>query len=128
MIPNASRWHFLAVKELASLLTEIISKNNRCFYCLICLHSFKTKRKLQSHKKVCKNKNFCNIIMPTAETKISQFNEYKKSDNAPFFDYADPECLIQRNDRCKNNLEKSFTRKVGKHILLGFFNVHNIIT
>ena len=32
--------------------------------------------------------------MPTAETKISQFNEYKKSDNAPFFDYADPECLI----------------------------------
>ena len=58
--------------------------------------------------------------MPTAETKISQFNEYKKSDNAPFFDYADPECLIQRNDRCKNNLENSFTRKVGEHILLGF--------
>ena len=35
-----------------------------------CLNSFATKSKLTLHKKVCKNKDFCNVIMPSDNTKI----------------------------------------------------------
>ena len=42
------------------------------------------KKKLQLHKKVGQNKDFCNVIMPFEDTKILEFNQYKKSDKAPF--------------------------------------------
>ena len=52
-------WHYLGVKKLSALLKGITLKNNRSFYCLNCLHSFRTKNKLESHKRVCENKDFC---------------------------------------------------------------------
>ena len=51
--------------------------------------AFRAKTKLESHKKVCRNKDFCNIIMPSENTKISEFNQYQKSDKTPFIIYAD---------------------------------------
>ena len=60
------------------------SKHHGDFYCLNCFHSFATKNKLQSHKKVCENKVFFNIVMPSEDTKILEFNRYKKIDKAPF--------------------------------------------
>ena len=67
MIPNREKreakskgWlHYLAVKELSALLRGITSKHYGDFYCLNCLHSFRTKNKLKMHKRVCKNKDFC---------------------------------------------------------------------
>ena len=53
------------------------------------------------------NKDFCNIIMPSEDTKILEFNQYQKSDKAPFIIYADLECIIEKIDGCKNNLENS---------------------
>ena len=55
----------LAVKKLSALLRGITSKHQGDFYCLNCLHSFATKNKLKSHEKVCKNKEFCGIVLPT---------------------------------------------------------------
>ena len=60
-----------------------------------CLHFFGAKGKLKSHKKVCENKDFCNVIMSFEETKILEFNQYEKSDKAPFIIYADLECLME---------------------------------
>ena len=57
-------------KKTISLIKRITSKNNGYFYCLNCLHSFRTKNKLESHENVCENKDFCNIIMPSEGTKI----------------------------------------------------------
>ena len=74
MIRNEQRWHYLAVKKVPALLRGITSKNNDDFYCLNCVHSFRTKSKLQSHKKVSENKDFCNVVMPSEDTKISEFN------------------------------------------------------
>ena len=120
MIPNGEKWHYLAIKKLSALLREIKSKNNGDFYCLNCLHSFKTKNKLESHKKVCENKNFCNVSVPSEDTKILQFNQYQKSDKAPFINYADLEGLIKKIDGCKNNPENSSTTNVSEHIPSGF--------
>ena len=56
------RWYYLLVKKLSAVLTGITSKNNGDFYCLNCLHSFRTKNKLESHKRACENKDFYNVL------------------------------------------------------------------
>ena len=58
--------------------------------------------------------------MPFEETKILEFNQYQKSDKAPFVNYADLECILEKIDRCKNNPENSSTTKVSKHIPSAF--------
>ena len=58
IISNEGKWHYLAVKKLSALLTGIASKNNGDFSCLNCIRSFRTKNKLESHKKTCENKRF----------------------------------------------------------------------
>ena len=50
--------------------------------------------------------------MPSEDTKILEFNQYQKSDKAPFIIYADLECLIEKIDGCKNNPENSYSTKV----------------
>ena len=41
--------------------------------------------------------------MTSEDTKILQFNHNQKFDKVPFIIYADPECLIEKIDECKNN-------------------------
>ena len=81
------------------------------FYCLNCLNSFRTKNKLELHKRVYEDKDFCSVIMPPEDTKILEFNQHQKSDKAPFIIYADAECLIEEIDRCKNNTENHLQQK-----------------
>ena len=61
-----------------------------------CLHSVRTENKFKSHEKVCKNKDFCGIVMPSEKDKILEFNKYMKSDKMPYVIYADIEFLINR--------------------------------
>ena len=58
--------------------------------------------------------------MSSENTKIFEFNQYQKSDKAPFIIYAYLECLIEKTDGCKSNPENSSTTKVSKHIPSGF--------
>ena len=74
------------------------------------------KNKLESHKKVCGNTDFCNVIIPSEDSKISELNQYQKSDKASFIIYIDLECLIEKIDECKDNLEDSYKTKVSEHI------------
>ena len=121
MISNGEKqWHYLAVTKLSALLRGITSKNNGDFYCLNCLHSFRTKSKLESHEKVCENKDFCNVIMHAEDTKILEFNQYQKSDKASFIIYADLEFIIEKIDGCKNIPENSYASKVREHIPSSF--------
>ena len=53
MMSNGEGWHYLAVKKLLALLKGIMSKHHYDFYCLNCLHPFRSKYKLKSHIKVC---------------------------------------------------------------------------
>ena len=124
MISNGEGCHYLTIKKLSALLKGITSKHKGDFYCLNCLHSFRTK-KIESHKRVCENKDFCNIIMPSEDSKILEFNQYQKSDKAPFIIYADLECLIEKTDGCKNNPENSHN-KSRQIYSIRFFNVYNI--
>ena len=80
----------------------------------------KTKTNLNGIKKVCENKDFCNIIMLFEDTKILELNQYQKSDKLPFIIYANLECLIEKIDGCKNNPESLSATKLGEHIPSGF--------
>ena len=73
---QTEKWHYIAVKKPSALLRGITSKNSGDCYCLNCLHSFRTKNKLDLHKKVCENKGFCDVVMPPEENKILEFNQY----------------------------------------------------
>ena len=76
-------YHYLVVKNLSALLRRITSKHHGDFYCLNCLHSFATKNKLESQKKVWQKKIFCGLVLPTQKIIISKFNQYIKSDKMP---------------------------------------------
>ena len=119
---NHFKWRKMALqlKKLSVLLRGITFKHHGDFYCLNCFHSFVTENKLQSCKRVCENKDFCDIIMPSEDTKLLEFNQYQKSDKAPFIIYTDLECILEKMDGCKNNPENLSTTKVSKHIPSSF--------
>ena len=54
--------------------------------------------------------------MPFGKHNTLKFNQYVKSDKMPYIIYADLESFIKKIDACANNLEKSSTTKIGKHI------------
>ena len=89
---------------------------------MIRFRSYRKKNKLESYKKVCQNEEFCNAMMPSEDTKILQFDQFKKSDKASVTTYADLEFINKETDGFKNNLEYSSTTDVGEHIPLNFAN------
>ena len=54
MIPKEERWHYLTVRngKFSALLRRKTSKHHGDSYSLNCHHSFVTKNKFESHKKV----------------------------------------------------------------------------
>ena len=58
--------------------------------------------------------------MPSEDTKILEFNQYQKSDKAPFINSADFECITEKSNGYKNNPENSSTTKASEHIPSAF--------
>ena len=55
----------IRIKKISALLHENNSKQKGDFCCFNGHNSFRTEHKLKSHEKVCKNKEFCGIVMPS---------------------------------------------------------------
>ena len=68
------------------------------------------KTNLSLKERVCKNKDFCAIEMPSQKY-ILQFNQYMES-----VKYADLPSLMKKIDGCANNSEKSSANEIGEHI------------
>ena len=105
IFPNEEGWHSLAAKKLSALLRRTTSKYVCDFYCFNCVHLFKPKSKLETHKKLRENKDFCGVVMPSEDT-TKEFNQRRKSDKTPSIIYADLEYWIKTIDSCKSNFEK----------------------
>ena len=98
MIPNKEGWHYILVIKISSLLRGITSMHSGDYYCLNCLNLFRTKNRLEYHKKIYENKDFCIVVMPSEDTKILEFNQYRESDKALFIIYPDLESLTVKID------------------------------
>ena len=120
MISNGENWHYLTVKNLSRLLRGITSNHDGDFYCLNCLHSYRTKIKLGAHKKICENCNYCHVEMPTKDNNTIKYNHGEKSLKLPFVFYANLECLLEKMSTCYNNPEESSTTKINKHKPSGY--------
>ena len=119
-ISNGEKWHYLVVKSLSELFTGVTSNHKEDFYCLNCFHSYRTKNRLDAHKKLCENYEYCHIEMPTKNNNIIKYNQGEKSLELPFIIYADLECLLEKIDTCYNNSEKSSTTKINRHTPSGY--------
>ena len=118
MISNGE--NYFVVKSLSGLLTGITSNHKEDFYCLNCFHAYRTKNKLEAHKKICENRDYCRIEMPTKDNNAIRYNQGEKSIKLPFVVYADLECLLEKMSTCYNNPEESSTTKINKHTPLGY--------
>ena len=107
MISNGVNWHYLVVKGLSGLLTGITSNHKEDFYCLNCFHSYGTKNKLEAHKKVFENRDYCRVEMPTEDNNVIKYNHGDKSIKLPFVVYADLECLPEKMSTCYNTPQES---------------------
>ena len=109
--------YYLALKKVFALLRGITSKHDGNFYYLNCLHSLRTENKLKSHEKVCENKVFCGVVIPSDKNNILEFNQYMNSDKIPYVFYPDIESLkTQKN---------SSTTKISTYSL-HILNVNNL--
>ena len=81
---------------MPALLRGITSKNNGDFYCLNYLYSFRSENKLKSHSKVCENKDYCGIVMPSQKDNILKFSQYINPNKMQYIIYADLESLIKK--------------------------------
>ena len=88
MIIDSKKWHYLTVKKLSALFRGITSNHVGDFYCLNCFHSFRTKNKLEKHKNICENHDYCYIEMPKEVNKILKYNHGEKSMKISFSIYV----------------------------------------
>ena len=77
MITNGENWYYLVVKCLPGLLKGIISNHKEDFYCLNCFCAYTTRNKLEEHKKICENHDYCHVEMPNEDNKIIKYNQGK---------------------------------------------------
>ena len=97
---NDSKWSRIGLycsnktTKLSTLLRGITSTHNVDFYPLICLYSFRTKKKLESHKNFCRNKDCYSAGVLCEKSLLLKFTQFQKSGKAPFFIYADLKSLI----------------------------------
>ena len=54
MITDGEKWHYLTVKKLPGLIRGTTSTHKEDFYCLNCFRSYRTRNKLEVHKKYVK--------------------------------------------------------------------------
>ena len=120
MISNGESWHYLVVKSLPGLLRGITSNHKEDFHCLNCFHSYRTKNKLEAHKKIYENHNYCHVEMPNEDNKIIKYNQAEKSIKLPFVIYADLESLLEKLSTCYNNPKDSSTTEINKHVPSGY--------
>ena len=120
MITDGAKWHYTAITRLSGLLRGVTGNNNGDFYCLNCFHVCRTENKLETHKKLYENHDYCPVEMPNEDNKIIKYNQGEKSIKSPFIIYADLECLLEKISTCYNNLEESSTTEINKHTPSGY--------
>ena len=120
MISNGENWHYIVVKSLPGLLKGITSNHKEDFYCLNCFCACITKNKLEEHKKICQNHEYCHVEMLNEDNKIIKYNQGEKSIKSLFIICADLEYLLEKMSTRYNNPKELSTTEINKHTPSGY--------
>ena len=112
-------YHYLTGKKISRLFRGITSNNNGDFYCLNCLHSFRTDKKLKEHERLCNNHDYCEPLMPNKDKNILKYNSGEKSLKVANVICFDLEALQIKQHSLQNNPETSYTEKKTIHEVWG---------
>ena len=88
---EADKWYHIALKSvrtddgfnrpmrsLSRLFKGITANNNGDFYCMRCLHLFRTNNALKRQERLCGNNDYCHVEMPTEDNKTLKYNHGEK--------------------------------------------------
>ena len=81
-----------------------------------CFKSFRTKSKLEIHKKMCESHDYCYAQRPNDKNKVLEYKQGHKSLKLPFIIYSDLECILEKTNTDQN---KSPIR-INKHTPCGY--------
>ena len=97
MIVDGKNWHHTALKSeetddgficptksLSRLFNGITSNHNGDFYCMNCLHSFRTYNILKKHEKLCEDNDFGKVEMSDKKNNTLKYSDGTKSLRIPF--------------------------------------------
>ena len=98
MITNGEQWHYTALKSvctddgfnrptrsLSRLFRGITVNHHGDFYCVNCLHSFRTNNALKRHERLCGNNDYCHAEIPSRNTNKLKYNHGKKIINSTIY-------------------------------------------
>lgn len=78
MTADSKKWHYLALTIISALLRGIKSNHNGDYYWLKCFNSNATKNKLRSHRKSCKDHDYCYMEMTEEDSNILKYDQEKR--------------------------------------------------
>ena len=78
----------------SNLLLGINNNHYVDFYCLGCLHSFRTDSALKKHERLCGNHDYFRVDIPENGKNILKYYSGEKLLKAPFALYTDFEYLL----------------------------------
>lgn len=108
------------LKSIKRLLRGQSSKHDGDHYCMDCLHSFRTKKALKNHERLCDDHDYCKIIMPEEGKNTLKYHYGTKSLKMEHAMYLDLECTLIKHDTCANDPNNSYTEKIVTHIPRGY--------
>ena len=99
-VEENKNYHYVWIKKLSSLLNTQLSKDgHKKYFCQICLHYFKSIKKLEKHEEDCSIMNKCKVLLPEDEQfKFIKFKNFRNKEKAPFIIYADFESILKKCD------------------------------
>ena len=76
MVTNGKKWQYIGLKSeptddgfnrltrsLSRLFRGVTSNHDGDFYCLNCLHSFRTDNALEKYERLCDNNDYCSVLI-----------------------------------------------------------------
>ena len=130
---NIEKWHYIALKNeidddgnkkptqcLSALYRGVTSNHNGDFYCLGCLHSYRTDNALKKHKRLYGKHDYCKVNMLSKDKNTLKYNPGEKSLREPHIFYLDLESLLVKTKSSQNNPEKSYRERKAIHVASGY--------
>ena len=120
--------HICFIKDINKYLHRNNKDNNKKYFCVRCLNSFKTQENVNKHKDLCTKYNKKNekLILPK-ENSILKFNKIDQMIKTPFICYFDFETYGKylKNTKQYGKIQNTTHEQLSKPHLIGYILKNN---